>query len=183
MTDAPVDNSLESLTCKQLVEKLVFLFQNDQEENSIDEALDWFLYAYSPEHNFEGISKNAEALKNPQLLKLILTKIKEVYEPEIFFETFNVVSSIGITIIIITLILLKKKNYLNLFTSDGNEQNIALAGGVKTIVSMMSRDLQNARSQQLGCKIIANLACDLDVRLYLGVRFLATIFFFKLFNI
>jgi hypothetical protein len=90
------ENPLESLSCQQLVEKLVFLFQNDKEENAIDEALDWFLYAYSPEHNFDGVTKNADALKNSQLLKLILTKIKEVYEPEIFFETFNVVSSIGI---------------------------------------------------------------------------------------
>lgn len=90
------ENSFEGLTCHQLVEKLVFLFQNDKEENSIDEALDWFLYAYSPEHNFEGVTQNAESLKNPHLLKLIMTKIKEVYEPEIFFETFNVVSSIGL---------------------------------------------------------------------------------------
>lgn len=92
------ENPLEGLTCQELVEKLVFLFQNDKEENAIDEALDWFLYAYSPEHNFEGVTQNGEALKNPQLLKIIMTKIKEVYEPEIFFETFNVVSSVGLWI-------------------------------------------------------------------------------------
>lgn len=46
---------------------------------------------------------------------------------------------------------------------------------------MMARDLQNARSQQLGCKIIANLACDLDVRLHIGVcSFFLLMEFFKI---
>lgn len=41
------------------------------------------------------MQENAQALSDPVLLDVVMTKVKDVYEPEIFLETLNVVSSIG----------------------------------------------------------------------------------------
>lgn len=85
---------LDSLTCSQLIQKLLTLFETDQDD-IIDEVLDWFLFTYSPEHAFELVQANSEALKDPLLLDIIMTKVKDVYEPEIFLETLNVVACLG----------------------------------------------------------------------------------------
>lgn len=34
---------------------------------------------------------------------------------------------------------------------------------------MMGRDMHNARSQHLGCKVLANLSANHEVRLWIGV--------------
>ncbi len=88
---------LESLTCSQLIQKLLTLFETDQDD-TIDEVLDWFLFTYSPEHAFDLVQANSEALKDPLLLEIIMSKVKDVYEPEIFLETLNVVACLGMVL-------------------------------------------------------------------------------------
>jgi hypothetical protein len=57
----------------------------------------------------------------------------------------------------------------NPYLVDGNEEQIAAAGAVRAVVMMMGRDMHNARSQHLGCKVLANLAANHEVRLWIGV--------------
>eukprot|EP01126_Amoeba_proteus_P029691 TRINITY_DN2931_c0_g1_i2.p1 TRINITY_DN2931_c0_g1~~TRINITY_DN2931_c0_g1_i2.p1 ORF type:complete len:894 (-),score=253.91 TRINITY_DN2931_c0_g1_i2:1392-4073(-) len=137
-------DELEALSCSQLIQRLLYLFETDQED-VIDEVLDWFLFTYSPEHAFDLVQSNSEALKDPMLLEIIMTKVKDVYEPEIFLETLNVIASL-----------------------EGNEEQIAASGAVRAVVLMMGRDMHNARSQQLGCKVLATLSANQEVRLWIG---------------
>lgn len=79
-------------------------------DEDTDVALDFFLFSYSPEvsifacsrrklklqHAFSLVQENAEALKDAIFLDIVMGKVKDVYEPEIFLETLNVLSSIGV---------------------------------------------------------------------------------------
>ena len=82
---------LQALSAAELVEKLV---QSDGDED-IDLMLDWFLFTYSPEQAWETVQQNANALKDPRLQRLIITKVKDNYQPEIFLEALNVVASLS----------------------------------------------------------------------------------------
>lgn len=66
-------SELEELSCEELVKKLVHLASTGAEEE-LDEALDWLLYTYSPEHSFGLVQENAEALTDPAFVDFVLTK-------------------------------------------------------------------------------------------------------------
>jgi len=87
-------SDLEGLSCNELVRRLLFLFESGKEDE-VDEVLDWLLFTYSPEHSYQLVQDNAEALSDEQFVGIVLTKVKDIYEPEIFLETLNVISSIG----------------------------------------------------------------------------------------
>uniref|UniRef100_A0A6B2KY81 Uncharacterized protein n=1 Tax=Arcella intermedia TaxID=1963864 RepID=A0A6B2KY81_9EUKA len=74
-----------------------------------------------------------------------MSKIRDIYEPEIFLESLNIVSCL-----------------------EGYEQDIAKTGAVRATILMMNRDIHNPRSQILGCKVLANLAHDLEVCKWVG---------------
>jgi len=133
----------EQLSCKELINKLLELFETNQEEE-VDECLDLFLFTYNPGCAGHIVMQNQEALKDPVLLDIIMTKVRDIYEPEIFLETVNVVSYL--------------ENY---------EQEIAASGIVRAVVISMDRDSSSAKSQSLGCKILANLSHNSAVRAWL----------------
>eukprot|EP01125_Pyxidicula_operculata_P021573 TRINITY_DN837_c0_g1_i1.p1 TRINITY_DN837_c0_g1~~TRINITY_DN837_c0_g1_i1.p1 ORF type:complete len:871 (-),score=208.94 TRINITY_DN837_c0_g1_i1:230-2842(-) len=139
-----MSEELKSYSCIDLIRRLADLFQNNLEEE-VDECLDWFLYTYSPEHAYHMVQANSDALKDPLLLDIAMNKIREIYEPEIFLETLNVLSS-----------------------TDSYEQDLASSGAVLAVLTMMERDLTNPRSQSLGCKTVSNLCTDPDVREWIG---------------
>ena len=82
---------LQTLTPAQLVDKLV----TSQIDEDVDLMLDWFLFTYSPEQAWDFVQSNAEALKDERLHKMIVTKVKDNYQPEIFLEAVNVLASLG----------------------------------------------------------------------------------------
>src|SRR5687768_5232298 len=82
---------LQTLTAAQLIDKLV----SQTDDESSDLLLDWLLFTYSPEQAWDVVQANSEALKDPRLHKLIITKVKDNYQPEIFLEAVNVVASLG----------------------------------------------------------------------------------------
>jgi len=130
----------EQLSCKELISKLLELFETNQEEE-VDECLDLFLFTYNPVCAPLIVMQNQEHLKDPILLDIIMSKVKEIYEPEIFLETANVVSFL-----------------------EGYETEIASSGIVRAVVVSMDRDSGSAKSQSLGCKILANLCHNSAVR-------------------
>jgi len=82
---------LQTLTPPQLVEKLVTCAVDED----VDLMLDWFLFTYSPEQAWDFVQSNADALKDERLHKMIVTKVKDNYQPEIFLEAVNVIASLG----------------------------------------------------------------------------------------
>ena len=154
---------LEKLTCYEIINKLVSLFGVGKDEE-VDEVLDWLLFTYSPEHAFALVQENRDALSDAAFLELVMTKVKDIYEPEIFLETLNLVTSCGADCPSLLCILL-----LIISPVDGTEQTLAVGGVAKAISTTMTRDMHNARSQILACKVISNLCHDPQVRNHLGV--------------
>lgn len=99
------EDYLQTLTAAQLVEKLV---SPQSAEEDVDLMLDWFLFTYSPEQAWDTVQASAEALKDPRLHKLIVTKVKDNYQPEIFLEAVNVVASLRTLLRHLTLMRMKE---------------------------------------------------------------------------
>jgi hypothetical protein len=144
MASEELQEELEGLSCSELIKKLSTLFESEQED-AVDDCLDWFLFTYSPEYAFSLVQNNADAFRDGLFLDITMTKVREIYEPEIFLESLNIVSCL-----------------------EGYEQDIAKAGAVRATIMMMGRDIHNERSQILGCKVLANLAHDLEVCKWVG---------------
>lgn len=85
------EDYLQTLSCAQLIEQLVACVVDED----VDLMLDWFLFTYSPEQAWDFVQSNADALKDARLHKLVVTKVKDNYQPEIFLEAVNVIASLG----------------------------------------------------------------------------------------
>jgi hypothetical protein len=68
------------------------------DENDIDECFDYFLFVAN------GGETGARPMANPEhrklvqestFLTLVMTRVKDVYEPQIFFEALDILASIG----------------------------------------------------------------------------------------
>lgn len=91
-------DELESLTCSDIISLIVDFFEasaDDRDPDLLDDCVDWFLFAYSPETNFASFQANEEFVKNEQFVEVILTKLRDLYQPEIFLEAVNLLSSVG----------------------------------------------------------------------------------------
>lgn len=155
-------DELEAFSCAELVELIIGFFETNAAErdpDQLDDCVDWFLYAYSPETNFSSFQANEEAIKSEAFVEVILTKLKDLYQPEIFLEAVNLLSATSIT-----------PTTHVLTTSDGLESLLCEKAIVKYVLMMMGKDSANPRSQVLGCKIFSNLAKDnTNIRNFLAV--------------
>ena len=81
---------LQNLSAYELVNFLVTV----EEVEQLDLLLDWFLFTYSPEQQWDVVQQNADVLKDKKLLDLVVGRVAEAYQPEIFLETVNVLASL-----------------------------------------------------------------------------------------
>eukprot|EP01125_Pyxidicula_operculata_P014219 TRINITY_DN4735_c0_g2_i1.p1 TRINITY_DN4735_c0_g2~~TRINITY_DN4735_c0_g2_i1.p1 ORF type:complete len:1181 (+),score=400.15 TRINITY_DN4735_c0_g2_i1:34-3576(+) len=141
------EEEYESLTCVDIVDKIINLSyeQGEEAEDQFDELVDWFLFRFNPEESFLNVQNNSEALRNPDLLHVIMTKFKTAYEADIFLEALNVLTCL-----------------------EDFEIPISEKGGPQVTVQMMGKEHQHARCQILGGKILANLAVVPGVRSWIG---------------
>lgn len=89
-------DELETLTCSDLVTLIIDFFETAAEERDpdiLDDCVDWFLFAYSPETNYASFQANEQHVKNEAFVDVILTQLKDLYQPEIFLEAVNLLSS------------------------------------------------------------------------------------------
>jgi hypothetical protein len=81
---------LQNLSPEELVNYLVTVDAIEQ----LDLLLDWFLFTFSPEQQWDVVQQNADVLKDKRLLELVTGRVVEAYQPEIFLETVNVLASL-----------------------------------------------------------------------------------------
>jgi hypothetical protein len=91
-------DELESFSCEYIVHLITDFFETKESErdpDQLDDCVDWFLFAYSPETNYSSFKANEAAIKNEAFVDIILTKLKDLYQPEIFLEAVNLLSATG----------------------------------------------------------------------------------------
>lgn len=136
----------ENMTCEELVKTIVDMQASAKYNREIfDELFDYLLFAYSPENAAKVVQENASILKDEELRFFVLKKAHGAYQAEIFLEALNMLA----------------------FLVD-NEVALVKEGALSLCIRAMATDATNARTQSLGCKVIANLAGCVQVRNFLG---------------